>query len=82
MDVLMPGMNGFDATAAIGAYERELGRHTRIIAMTAHAMEGDRDRCLAAGMDAYVSKPIRLADLQRALADGDPSEPAPAEYSR
>jgi two-component system, sensor histidine kinase and response regulator len=75
MDVQMPGMNGFDATAAIRAYERELGRHTRIVAMTAHAMEGDRERCLAAGMDSYISKPIRVGDLQRVLAAEDAPQP-------
>ncbi len=68
MDVQMPGMNGFDATAAIRAYEREYGRHTLIVAMTAHAMQGDRERCLDAGMDGYVSKPIGLEELRRVLA--------------
>jgi signal transduction histidine kinase/DNA-binding response OmpR family regulator len=68
MDVQMPEMGGFEATGAIRARESGSGRRVRIIAMTAHAMQGDRDRCLEAGMDDYVSKPIRPGDLQRAIA--------------
>ena len=67
MDVQMPEMNGFDATAAIRALEHETGRHVPIIAMTAHAMEGDRERCLAAGMDDYIAKPIALKEFRRVL---------------
>jgi CheY-like chemotaxis protein len=63
MDVQMPEMNGLDATAAIRERERGGAGHVPIIAMTAHAMAGDRDQCLEAGMDAYVSKPLRAADL-------------------
>jgi CheY-like chemotaxis protein len=68
MDVQMPEMDGFEATAAIRAAERETGRHTPVIAVTAHAMKGDRERCLAAGMDGYVAKPIRAEELWRTIA--------------
>jgi light-regulated signal transduction histidine kinase (bacteriophytochrome)/CheY-like chemotaxis protein len=63
MDIQMPEMNGFEATAAIRGGELKTGSHLPIIAMTAHAMAGDKERCLAAGMDGYVSKPIRADDL-------------------
>ena len=59
----MPEMDGFEATMKIRAEEQVTRRHVHIIAMTAHAMTGDRERCLAAGMDAYIAKPIRAADL-------------------
>jgi signal transduction histidine kinase/DNA-binding response OmpR family regulator len=69
MDVKMPRMDGFAATAAIRKEEEGSGRRTPIVALTAHAMKGDREAALAAGMDGYVTKPIRQRDLQRALGE-------------
>jgi CheY-like chemotaxis protein len=83
MDVHMPEMDGFEATAAIRAKERTTGTHIPIIAITASAMKGDRERCLAAGMDGYLAKPMHAADLYRAVeevvprvAGGQKSAPA------
>jgi CheY-like chemotaxis protein len=67
MDIQMPDMNGFEATRAIRDKERATGSHVPIIAMTAHALKGDRERCLDAGMDDYVSKPINADQLARAI---------------
>jgi CheY-like chemotaxis protein len=76
MDLQMPMMSGIEATAAIRARERAAGGHVRIVAMTAHAMAGDRERCLSAGMDGYVSKPI---EPQKLFAAVEP-QPAPCPF--
>jgi signal transduction histidine kinase/CheY-like chemotaxis protein len=80
MDVQMPVMDGFEATAAIREMEKHTGAHTPVIAMTAHAMGGYRERCLEAGMDGYVTKPIRPGLLWQALAELQ-GGPEPGEIS-
>ena len=67
MDVQMPELDGLTVTTAIRQREQQTGVHLPIIAMTAHAMDGDRERCVEAGMDGYVSKPFRAADLFAAI---------------
>src|SRR5438093_1681173 len=78
MDLQMPEMGGLEATAAIRERERATGKHLPIVAMTAHAMKGDRERCLAAGMDGYLAKPIQAKDLFEVI-DGVLSQKPPAE---
>jgi CheY-like chemotaxis protein len=81
MDVQMPEMDGFEATAIIRAGERDTGKRLPIIAMTAHAMKGDRERCLAAGMDSYIAKPItasELIELLEKFSDAPQEEASPA----
>lgn len=67
MDVQMPEMDGFDATQHIRTSEKDKNYYTPIVAMTAHAMKGDREKCLAAGMDHYITKPINPAELYEAI---------------
>jgi signal transduction histidine kinase/ActR/RegA family two-component response regulator len=78
MDVQMPEMDGFAATAEIRRRERGTGAHLRILAMTAHAMSGDSDRCLLAGMDGYMSKPIDPHLLRSLVEEEAPRAGAPA----
>jgi two-component system, sensor histidine kinase and response regulator len=73
MDVQMPDLGGFEATALIRDAERQTGGHLRIIAMTAHAMNGDRERCIDAGMDGYLSKPIDREMLCALVEDSSPA---------
>ena len=63
----MPEMDGLESTRLIRERERQTGKHVPIVAMTAHALKGDRERCLACGMDEYVAKPVRERQLLMAL---------------
>ncbi len=82
MDIQMPEMDGMEATQAIRLREVESGEHVPIIAMTAHAMKGDREKCLAAGMDEYIPKPIRIEALRSKLFElfhGEPEDGGSAD---
>ena len=69
LDLVMPEMGGLEATTIIRERENASGKHVPILAMTAHAMSGDRERCLAAGMDGYISKPIHAAELLQLVGE-------------
>jgi signal transduction histidine kinase/CheY-like chemotaxis protein len=77
MYVQMPELDGLEAARRIRRQEQGTGRHTPILALTAYALQGDRERCLAAGMDGYLSKPILPQQLQEAIARLTPAAPAP-----
>ncbi|HEX8089074.1 MAG TPA: response regulator, partial [Blastocatellia bacterium] len=83
MDIQMPEMNGFEATAHIREMERETGAHIPIVAMTANAIKGDREKCLDAGMDSYISKPIAANEFFRVIESfttiPSPSQPSATE---
>jgi signal transduction histidine kinase/DNA-binding response OmpR family regulator len=84
MDIQMPEMDGFEATAAIREREKLTGGHIPIVAMTANALVGDRERCMASGMDDYVSKPIRTSELFATIEKmlGDKPKPEPVELAK
>jgi PAS domain S-box-containing protein len=81
MDVQMPEMDGYEATAAIREVERTAGGHIPIIAVTAHAMKGDLERCREAGMDGYITKPIRVEELLKKIEDYTRHAPLPTVAS-
>jgi len=81
MDVQMPEMDGFEATARIRELETVTGKHIPIYAMTAHAMKGDREKCLNAGMDGYISKPIRAEELYSAIRSAQMKQPETKAFS-
>lgn len=86
MDMQMPEVDGLEATSAIRSFEKSSGRHTPIIALTANAMIGDRERCLNSGMDEYLSKPLRADDLfatiERLVVAKAPAAVSPPDKER
>ena len=82
MDVQMPRMNGLEATAHIREMERTAGMHTPIVAVTAHALKEDKARCLAAGMDAFVAKPLDIKEVLRQVEALVPSAPSAGDSDR
>jgi CheY-like chemotaxis protein len=82
MDIQRPETNGFEATAAIRKREASTGKHVPIVALTAHAMKEDRQRCLSAGMDAYITKPIRPDELFAAMDRVPGKKPVSAGMAR
>ena len=74
MDVQMPEMDGYEATMAVRQKEQDTSEHLPIIAMTAHAMKGDRERCLQAGMDDYIAKPVNPKALNEIVAKWAPEK--------
>ena len=82
MDIQMPGMNGIEATAAIRSLDAGSGPRCPIVALTANAMSGDREKYLAAGMDEYLSKPIRAAELYGVVSKLTESAQTPVETVR
>jgi CheY-like chemotaxis protein len=81
MDCQMPELDGFEATLELRNQERASGRHTVVVAMTANAMDGSREACLRAGMDDYMTKPVKLADLAEMTRRWIPDEPLQSERS-
>jgi CheY-like chemotaxis protein len=81
MDVQMPEMDGLAATGAIREAEKAFGSHIPIYAMTAHAMKGDRERCLEAGMDGYITKPVRFGDIEQTLSSITKAPPPPTRLA-
>src|SRR5215472_17204502 len=77
MDVQMPEMDGLEATTAIRQAERGTGKHIPIVAMTAHAMKGDREKCLSAGLDGYLSKPVRIDELKQVMSEIEKTQSMP-----